>query len=57
MSCAPALLDRHMGILASVRSRFVLGSERDKGQRETAGLERKALLWEEDLSHSRGQPR
>lgn len=32
VSCAPALPDRHMDILASVTSKWVLGSERGKGQ-------------------------
>lgn len=56
VSCAPALSDRHMDILASVRFRRGLGSEHGKGQCKTAGSEEKALLWE-DLSRSRGQPR
>lgn len=47
VSCAPALPERLMDRLASVRSKWALGSERGKGQCETAGSEGKA--------HSRGQ--
>lgn len=49
----------HMDRLASVRSKWVLGSKTGKGQCEAAGsgggVGGKALLWE-DLSHSPGHP-